>query len=72
MIKFLRSLFSRSRPETDEKTPVFIELTCDAEWWSKVKKMAEECEASPARIIDAAVNLLEQELHKIDSTEDTK
>jgi hypothetical protein len=71
MIKFLRSLFSRTPPKTDEKTPVFIKLTCGAEWWSKVEKMAEECEVSPARIIDAAVNLLEQELHKIDSTEDT-
>ncbi len=72
MIKFLRSLFSRTRPETDEKALVFIELTCSTEWWSKVEKMSEECESSPARIIDAAVNLLEQELRKIDSTEDTK
>jgi hypothetical protein len=72
MIKFLRSLFPRTHPKTDEKALVFIELTCDVEWWSKVEKMAEECESSPGRIIDAAVNLLDQELRKIDSTEDTK
>ncbi len=72
MINFLRSIFSRPYVENDQKDLSYIvELRCSSAWWGKVEKMAKEYEVSPAQVIDAAVNLLEQELNKINSTEDT-